>query len=140
MNPTNTSSVRPSHTKALLAMGCALSLALFGVPALNAADSAVTLKPMADKAPALPLSHSFKKVEGGEKGPYVITLKNDSKAALKVTTKILLAVAFHGEDKARHLPAHSIDAGASWTISDLAAEDIVVLSADGFETLKIVVK
>jgi len=141
MNPINTSSVRSSsRTKTLFAVGCALSLALFGVPALSAADSAVTLKPVADKAPELPLTHFFKKVEGGEKGPYVLTLKNTSKADVTVTAKILLAVAFHAESKAKTLPAHKIEAGHDWSIPDLAFDDHVVLTAEGFAPLEIKVK
>ena len=83
---------------------------------------------------------NVEKVTGNDKGPFVLKLKNKSKAAVNVTAKVLLAVAFHGEDKARHIPAHSIEAGQVWSISDLAAEDKVILTADGFAPLEIVVK
>ena len=131
MNPTNTSSRRT----ALLILGCALSLVLLPIQALRAADAA----PATAKA-ALPLSHSLTKVTGGEKGPFVLTLKNDSKAAVTVTAKVLLAVAYHAESKARNLPAQKIDAGHDWKIADLAAEDKVILTAEGFAPLTIVVK
>ena len=122
---------------ALVFLGCAFGLLVVAIPSIRAASP--TLQALAD-AKALPLSHSFKKVEGGEKGPFVITLKNDSDAAVKVTPKILLAVVMHAESKARHLPAHTIEAGQSWSIADLAAEDKVILTADGFAPMEIVVK
>ena len=123
---------------ALLALGCVLALVLVPVQSLKAADS-VTLQPLAD-AKALPLSHTLKKVEGGEKGPFVLTLKNDSHADVTVTGKVLLAIFMHADPKARHLPAQKIEAGKTWSIDDLVAEDKVVLTADGFEPLTIVVK
>jgi hypothetical protein len=79
-------------------------------------------------------------VEGGEKGPYVLKLKNESSTDITVTGKILLAVAFHAETKARNLPAHTIEAGKEWSIADLAAEDKITLTAEGFAPLEIVVK
>ena len=143
MNPTNTSVLRPSLRKnALLVLGCALGLALLPVQTLKAADLA-TMQPLADAkaaAPALPLTSSFAKVAGGEKGPFVLTLKNGSKAAVTVNTKILLAVVFHAESKARILPAHTIEAGKDWKIADLALDDKVILAAEGFAPLEIVVK
>lgn len=123
---------------AVLALGCALSLAFVQVPAAKAADTPV-LRPLADKALSLPLTATFEKVTGGESGPYVLKLKNESKDTLKVTTKILLAVAFHADNKARNLPEHSIDAGQVWSIPDLAAGDKVIITAAGFAPLEITV-
>ena len=139
MIPTNKSTRSSLRKSAFLALGCAFCAAFVSVPALKASNPA-TLQPLADAAPALPLSHSFTKVEGGEKGPYVLKLKNESSANVTVTAKILLAVVFHAETKARNLPAHTIEAGKDWSIADLAAEDKVTLTADGFAPLEIVVK
>jgi hypothetical protein len=139
MIPTITSPRFSLRKSALLALGCAFCAAFVSVPALKAAD-AVTLQSLADAAPALPLSHSFTKVEGGEKGPYVLKLKNESSTDVTVTVKILLAVVFHAETKARNLPAHKIEAGKDWSIADLAAEDKVTVTAEGYAPLEIVVK
>lgn len=139
MIPTNPSSRSSLRKSALLAIGCAFCAAFVSVPALKASTPA-TLQPLADVAPALPLSHSFTKVEGGEKGPYVLKLENKSSAEVTVTTKILLAVAFHAETRAKNLPAHTIEAGKDWSIADLSAGDRITLTAEGFAPLEIVVK
>ena len=138
MNPTNISSLRSPRRNALLVLGCTLSLVLLPLQALQAAPDAPAATTVA--APTLPLSHSLAKVTGGEKGPFVLTLKNDSKAAVTVHAKILLAVAFHAESKAKNLPAQKIDAGHDWKIADLAAEDKVILTAEGFAPQTIVIK
>jgi hypothetical protein len=95
---------------------------------------------LADTAPALPLTHSFTKVEGGEKGPYVLQLKNESASDITVSGKILLAVAFHAESRSRSIPSHKIEAGKSWSIADLAFDDKITLTADGFAPLELSVK
>jgi hypothetical protein len=128
----------PLRRIALIALGCAFSLALIPMQTLKGADGAA-LQPLADKAPSLPLTATFEKVTGGENGPFVLKLKNDSKDAVKVTTKILLSVAFHADSKAKHLPAHTIKAGQVWSIPDLAAADKLILTAEGFAPLEIVV-
>ncbi len=125
---------------ALLALGCAFSLALISSSTLKAADTAA-LQPMAaaDKAPSLPLSATFTKVTGAEKGPYVLNLKNDSKDTVTVTAKVLLAVAFHADSKARNIPEHAINAGQVWSIADLVVDDRVVVTAKGFAPLELTV-
>lgn len=139
MSISNTSSIRSAACRiALLALGCAFSLALVQMPALKAAALA-TLQPLADKAPSLPLTATFEKVTGVESGPYVLKLTNVSKDALKVSAKILLSVAYHMESKARIVPAHVIDPGQVWTILDLAATDKVIITAEGFSPLELVV-
>lgn len=122
----NTSS--PSR-RGFLAAICALGLMLLSVAGLQAAD----------KAPALPVSHSFTKVESHEGTPFVLHVKNDSKETLHVSGKVLLAVVNHAMDKARVLPEHTLKAGESMTVTGLAGDDKVVLSATGFETLTIAV-
>ena len=116
---------------ALLALGCAVVLA----PVLKA--DTVTSSVRADMA--LPVTTSIAKVTGSEAGPFVLTVKNTSAADLKVTAKVLLAVAFHADNKAKHLPEQKIAAGGTWAIADLAAQDKVVLSAEGYTDLTVVV-
>jgi hypothetical protein len=120
---------------ALIALGFALGLAVVAIPALKAADAA-----MADKALSLPLTATFEKVAGAETAPYVLTLKNDSMKAVNASAKILLAVAFHAEAKARNVPECVIDPGKTCSIKDLAAGDRVVVSAKGFAPLELTVK
>ena len=127
---------RFSRRTALLALACAVSLAFIAAPALQAADAP---KAAADKAPALPVTTSIEKVTGGENGPFVLKVKNVSKDSLKVTAKVLLAVAFHADNKARNVPEHAIAAGQEYSIADLAAADKVVLTAAGFAPLEVAV-
>jgi len=138
----NSNSLRSvTRSRPLLALAWALSLALASVPALSAADTA-TLQPLADKpapapaAPALPLTGTFEKGSNAEGAPLILKLKNNSKDTLKVSAKILLAVVHHATDKARELPEHAIEAGAVWIITDIAADDRVILSASGYEPLE----
>ena len=135
MNKTNIGSVRKS---ALLTLGFALSLVLLPLASLNAAPTEA-MKPMTDKAAPLPLSHVISKV-AGEKGPHELKLTNTSKAALKVNVKILLSVYSHASDKAKVLPEQTIEAGKSTTVSQLAALDKVVVTAEGFAPLELEVK
>jgi hypothetical protein len=137
MNKTNICPTRSSLRKsALLALGFALSLTFIPVATLTAAGTEV-LQPLADKA--LPLTHTFSKV-AGEKGPHELKLTNTSTASLKVSVKILLSVYSHASDKARVLPAQTIEAGKDWTISQLAALDRVIITAEGYAPLELEVK
>jgi hypothetical protein len=120
---------------ALLAFGCALSFALAQNPSLNAA----ALRPLADMAPALPLTPTFVKGDPGDNGPYTLSLLNTSKDSIKVTAKVLLSVSSHAESKARNIPEHAIDPGQVWIITDLAAGDEVNLTADGYAPLELTV-
>src|SRR5665213_2321957 len=127
---------RSSYIKsAAVALACAFTFVQ--APAARAADA--SLKSLEDKAPSLPLSASFAKVADAETGPYVLSLKNTSDGALKVTVKILLSVYFHADSKARNLPEHSIAAGEVWTIPGLAAADKVTVSASGYAPLELTV-
>lgn len=129
----------PSSRCALLVRAvlvpCIASSLLLAPAAVRAADSA----PAAAKAPALPLSVTFTKAADPESGPYIMKLTNTSKAAVKVGAKILLSVAYHAENKARVVPAQSIEAGKDWSINGLAANDKVILSAEGFSNLELTV-
>jgi hypothetical protein len=122
---------------ALAALGVALALSMLPNPAARAAN-APAMNAMDDKAPALPLTASFAKADG-EDGPYVLSLKNTSDGAVKVSAKILLSVYFHADSKAKNIPVHTIEAGQVWTIPGLAANDKVTISGDGFAPLELTV-
>lgn len=125
-----------SSNRALLALACALGLTLVSAPVLSAADAA-TKQPLADKAAVLPLTATFEKVTGTEGAPFVLKLKNDSKATLKVSGKVLLAVVHHAMDKARVIPEQAVAAGQTMTVKDLSAEDKIVLTAEGYAPLEL---
>jgi hypothetical protein len=120
---------------AAVLLGCAFVLGPIAVPAAHAADAT---PPASDKAPSLPLTPAFAKVDG-DNGPYVLNLKNISTDSLKVNAKVLLSVAFHAESRARTITGHVIDAGQVWTITGLAAADKVTITADGFAPLQLTV-
>jgi hypothetical protein len=127
----NTSHTRPALLRiAALALACAFGVAL--APVVRANDDKVA----ADKAP-LPVTTSFDKVTGGEKGPFVLKVKNTGSETLKLHAKVLLAVAFHADNKARHVGEHKLGAGQEWSIADLAAGDKVVLTAKGHAPLQV---
>jgi hypothetical protein len=135
----NIASNRSSLSRnALIALGCALSLVIIPVSALNAAPTA-DLQPMTDAKADLPLTHSFAKV-AGENGPFVLKLTNTSKASVKVTVQILLSVYSHATSKAKNLPEQTIDAGKDCTIPQLVALDKVIIKADGYSPLELTVQ
>jgi len=131
----NSSPSRPSRSvfRSLVAFACASSLAFAIVPALSAVEP--TLAARADKA--LPLSHTFEKVESTEGKPFVLNLRNDSNASLKLSGKVLLSVVNHAMDKARPLPEHTLEAGKTWSIPGLTADDKVIISSAGYADLEI---
>jgi len=134
----NTSTSSSFRVGAVLALGLALATAFVSAPALRAqADSTPSA---AANLPSLPLSASFAKASSGDDAPYVLTLKNESTSSVKACAKIVLAVAFHADSKAKMVPAHAIGPGETWTISDLAKGDRVVISADGFAPLQLSVE
>ena len=110
---------------ALLALACAFVLSLVAIPALQAAD-----KP-------LPVTATFEKVASSEGTPFVLHLKNDSKDTLKLSGKVLLSVVNHAMDKARALPEQSVEAGKVMTVSGLAGDDKVIVSAAGFAPFEV---
>jgi hypothetical protein len=137
MKNTTTLSRTSIFRSALATLGVALALTLLPNPSARAAD-APAMNALDDKAPALPLSASFAKADG-EDGPYILSLKNTSDSAVKVSAKILLSVYFHADSKAKNIPVHTIDAGQVWTIPGLAANDKVTISGDGFAPLELTV-
>lgn len=133
MNTTRSSLVRV----VLFAFGCIGSLAIVQ---LAAAASTSTLAPLADQAPALPLTTSFAKAAPGPNGgPFTLTVKNTSAKDLKVSGKVELSVVSHATAKTKELPAHVVAAGGTWAINDLAAADKVTLTAEGFAPLTVTV-
>jgi len=121
----NTSS--PSRRSILFTVACALGLMLLPVASLHAADA----------APALPVKTTFEKLSNPERAPIIMKVKNTSKESLAVSGKVLLAVVHHAMDKARVLPESTLKAGETMTITELSAEDKVILSAHGFATLTV---
>ena len=133
-NPLFNASLRRA---AVLALAGALVLAFAPVPAARAADTPPATS--ADKSPELPLTPSFSKATDPDSGPYLLKLTNSSKSAVTVSGKILLSVAYHAESKAHLIAAHEVGAGQDWTISGLAANDKVVLTAPGYAPLELTV-
>jgi hypothetical protein len=123
-----------STLRRLVALACLAGLPFVAVSVRAADDTAA--QPRADAA-ALPLSHTFSKVESASGTPFVVTVKNESKASLPLSGHVLLSVVNHAMDKARKLPDHTLEAGKTWAITDLAADDKVILSAPGFAPLEI---
>jgi hypothetical protein len=141
MSTSNTSFSRSARCRTvLLASICALGLAGVLLPAARAGDTAAA-PAASDQAPGLPLTATFEKGTPGERGgPFVLNLKNTSPEALKVHGKVLFSVAYHMNEKSREIAPHTIAAGETWTISDLAAGDKVTLKAAGYAPLELVVK
>jgi hypothetical protein len=123
---------------AMIAFGCALGLALSQGTALKAASGA-QLRSLDDKAPALPLTATFSKVEGAESGPYVLKLENTSKDTLKVTAQVLTSLPSHANSRTRDVPEHVLEPGQAETIADLAASDKVTVTAPGYAPLELTV-
>ena len=123
---------------ASIALGCAFGLVLLQVPAVNAANSPLML-PMADKAPALPVTATFEKVTTDGVNGYSLNLKNVSNDTLKLSVTITPSVTFHANAKVKTLPAYLVEAGQVWTIKGLVAEDKLSISAEGFSVLELTV-
>ncbi|HEY9155496.1 MAG TPA: hypothetical protein VIM69_10215 [Opitutaceae bacterium] len=127
---------------------CSLRSALFGSTlALSALLALGTVAARADTpAPAAaatsqssgPLVATFDKSTDADKGPYILTLKNNGDHTLKVTAVIQPSTASHNDTKEK-TKKHSIKAGQSYTISNLAAGDKVNVSADGVAPLALTV-
>lgn len=119
----------------LLALGSVLALGL--LPATQAAGTEIR-QPLAAEAKPLPFSTAFEKGEPGENGgPYVLVLTNTAAEALKVQGSIIWSVASHNRANTIKLPERVIEPGGTWKIADLAVEDRVVLTAEGYATLDV---
>ncbi len=113
----------------LLTLCCALGLAVAAIPAVQAAA-----------AKALPLAPTFEKIAGAATGPqYVLKLKNTSAAALQASAKIQLSVVAHNAPKFREVPAQTVAAGQVMTITELSSLDKVMIHAEGFAPLELMV-
>lgn len=127
------STARP---RALFASILVLSMVLFPATTVIGSNPA-SPQPLADKAPALPLTPTFEKVESAEGTPFVLKVKNDSKESLTLSGKVLLSVVHHAMDKARNLPEEPLPAGQVRTIQNLSPDDKVILTAPGFAPIEI---
>jgi hypothetical protein len=111
------------------------AFALVSVFAVLAGPSASAADEM---MPALPVKASFGKGTPGENGgPYALTVTNTSEKALTVSATVIWSVASHNRPKTLELPAHEIAADGTWVIDDLAAEDRVILKAEGYASLEL---
>lgn len=126
------------HFVALTALACALAPLNARTQAVSGTES-LKWTVLDDKAPSLPLSATFEKGKDPEVGPYILVLKNDSKDSLMVSASVHLSVAFHANKKDREYPSHTLGAGQTWNIPDLAAGDKVTLTADGYSPLELTV-
>lgn len=128
--------MKPLRLISLLALGS--SLALCSLPAASAAGTE-TLQTLADQAKALPVSTSIAKGDPGPEfgGPYVLSVKNSSGAALTLKAVIAQSVVSHNRPKTIELPGKTLEAGATWKIADLAVDDKVTLSAEGHASLEV---
>ena len=110
--------------------------AVITLPVLTAADSPTPPTSPGKKLPSLPLTATFGKGTPGENGGiYALTLKNTSTKSLTVKATIIWSVTTHTREKTIELPAHEIVAGGTWTIDDLAFDDRIIVSAEGYEKL-----
>jgi hypothetical protein len=123
---------------ALIALGCAFSLAIVQISTAKAGGAAM-LRPLDDQAQSLPVTTSFDKGTDPDLGPYILNIKNTSKDGLKVSVKIHLSVAFHANNKDRNIADHTIDSGQTWTVTDLASGDKITVAAEGFAPLELTV-
>ncbi len=122
-----------SIRRLVIALGCLVGLASVSVHA-----SELNPQPRADApAAALPVTTSFAKAEG-EKGPYVLSIKNTSAAALKVSVAVVESVKSHAKPSDRKHD-YTIDAGKSAAVEGLAAHDKVTISAAGHAPLELTV-
>ncbi len=128
--------MKPLARISLLVLGTALAL-----PALPTAIAAgsETLQPRVAEAKALPVTTSVTKGEPGPEygGPYVLSVTNTSGAELQLKAVIAQSVVSHNRPKTIELPVKSLAAGATWKIVDLAVDDKVTFSAEGYEKLEV---
>ena len=123
----------------LLSLSVALLLPLVPSRAAPASDNP-TSKSTSDKAAKLPLDPVFKKETSGEsKGLYILTLKNVSEHPVKVGGTIAQSVVSHSRPKTITLEVQTIAPGKTRKIEQLAAQDKLTLTAEGFEPLDLTV-
>jgi len=125
-----------SPQRSLLA-GAALLALLAAAPA--SAVRANLPATAADAAAALPVTSNFTKVTVDGASSYVLKLTNTSSAPLKLSVTVVPSVNFHGSLKTTTLPDRVVEAGDTWAIEDLHAQDKVSVAADGFAKLDLVV-
>ena len=123
-------------------IGSSLALSTFlsvGAIATRADSAAPAAAATADSSQASgPIVASFDKSTDADKGPYILTLKNNGDHTIKVTVEIQASAASHNDAKNK-TKKHSIKAGQAWTVSNLAAGDKVNVTADGVSPLALTV-
>lgn len=127
-------SLRSALFSSTLALSALLALGTLSARADTAAPAAST-----NSQASGPLVASFDKATDADKGPYVLTLKNNGDHTLKVTVEIQASAASHNDAKNK-TKKHHIKAGQSWTVPNLAAGDKVNVTADGIAPLALTVQ
>jgi hypothetical protein len=90
--------------------------------------------------PALPLKVTFERdTSGKNEAPMVVHLANESKQELTVSAHIELSVVVHNRPKTRDVPAQKVPVAGAMTIENLAPEDKITLSAEGYAPMVVVV-
>jgi len=108
-------------------------LIVVAVPAVKAE----TVAPRAEKK-ALPVATAFEK-DVGDNGPMVLKITNTSSSAIAVRVVVIESVLSHAKPRNRKHD-HLIEAGKSAAVTGLAAADKVTITAEGYESVELVVK
>ncbi len=125
------------RTRGLVLTIAATALALATIPATAQADKP---SPTLAETAVMPLKASFEKdTSGKNEAPMVLHLKNESSKAITVSAEIELSVVVHNRPKSRSVAAQTVAAGAVLTIDNLAPDDKLTLSAEGYAPLVVVV-
>ena len=112
--------------------------ALLALGTVAARADTATASASANAQASGPLVATFDKATDTDKGPYVLTLKNNGDHTLKVTVEIQYSAASHNDAKDK-TKKHHIKAGQSWAVSNLAAGDKITVTADGISPLALTV-
>ena len=139
MSRSTPSRARPAFGRAaVIALGCVFILAIVHVPASRAGASGAALRPLDDSLPALPLTATFDKADGGN-GPYALTLRNTSGNSIRASGSVSLNVGSTADRKIRDIPEHVVERAETWSIYGLSTGDRVTIEADGFASLALTV-
>ncbi|HEY4299909.1 MAG TPA: hypothetical protein VGM73_03475 [Candidatus Didemnitutus sp.] len=131
--------IRSSYSRAgrvALALAGGVAALTFAAVSVSAVDAPAMLRLATGPAP---IKTAFEKTTSTESAPYVLTVTNTSDETIKVAAKILLSVAFHADNKARHVAEQPVPAGKSITIPNLAAGDKITVSVTGYDPLELTV-
>ncbi len=127
-----------SFARGLVLFAVAGALMLPVVATTARATDTATLERLANQAAALPMKAKFVKSKSATaEAPYVLHLKNTSKQPLTVSATVNTSVPVHNRPKTREVPAQVVEPGKMIMIENLAAQDTVTVTAEGFEPLKL---